>query len=166
MIISALALGTLATSRLSGGNRDDDRGDANTQVAQLHELHAAFHEAQSYNADPVLRAEHRELMSGLWTDDATLTITDANIQAVGKAQIMAFWEPRLFAPNTPNRVSLSPAFKTDFDVHGNTAEVYYECHIVDPATDKVLAHRAFSGTARKVRGDWMFQDIKIGPASL
>lgn len=139
---------------------------ANTQVALIHMLQAAFHEAQSYNDAPDTRNEHRQLMSELWADDATLTIVDANISLAGIAQILDFWEPRLFADNTPRRVSLVPSFRTAIDVHGENADIYFECHIVNPATDQVVAHRFFTGTARRVRGQWVFQDVEIGPASL
>src|SRR5712691_3881649 len=54
-------------------------------------------------------------------------------------------------------VSLSPTYKTKFDIDGHTASVYFECHYfnvaTDPSTGKPLwtavAHVEFDGSATK-----------------
>jgi hypothetical protein len=61
-------------------------------------------------------------------------------------------------------VALTPSYKESFDVHGNTATVYFECNYfnvaIDPVTQKPLwapvSHASFTGSARKVNGHWLF----------
>ena len=62
-------------------------------------------------------------------------------------------------------VALTPSYKESFDIHGDAAAVYFECHYfnvaIDPATQKpfwmAVSHASFSGLARKVEGRWLFK---------
>jgi len=73
----------------------------------------------------------------------------------------------LFQP--ANRiVTLAPAYLTHFDVHGNTATVYFQNHFfnVSPGTDGnplwiAVGHQVFQGTARKVDGRWLFAQSEV-----
>jgi hypothetical protein len=138
--------------------------DVSSQIGELHALQAAFHDALSYNGDPVASAQHLVLMGQLFADDATLTMVDANVHLQGNAAIVAFFANA--APFHNDFVSLSTAFRTTFDVDGDTANVYFECHFAHPATDVIFSHRFLSGTAKRVHGHWVFQDIEGGPAKL
>jgi hypothetical protein len=40
------------------------------------------------------------------------------------------------------------------------------CVLVDPATNMVMVRTHFSGTARKVNGEWVFWRISLAPATL
>lgn len=61
-------------------------------------------------------------------------------------------------------VALTPWYKESFDVNGNTATVYFECHYfnvaIDPATGKPLwtaaSHASFTASARKANGNRLF----------
>jgi len=61
-------------------------------------------------------------------------------------------------------VSLAPSYLTKFTVHGKNATVFFECHFfnvaIDPDTQAPLwaptAHLTFDGTARRVKGKWLF----------
>jgi len=65
---------------------------------------------------------------------------------------------------TSKLVALTPAYKEFFNVQGNTAAVYFECHYfsvaIDPATQRpfwtAVSHASFNGLARKVDGRWLF----------
>jgi hypothetical protein len=63
---------------------------------------------------------------------------------------------------------LAPAFKTEFDIHGNTADIYFECHYADPsATPYVLkSDLSATGTVKKVNGTWLFGNIVAASAPL
>jgi hypothetical protein len=106
---------------------DDDEA-ANTQIAELYQLQAAFHRAASIH-NP----------SGL---DSPETIN----QRV--SDMLSLWTGNRF-------VSLAPSFKTHFDIHGNTADVYFECHYFDANTWQDKSHVAFDGTADKDDGHWL-----------
>jgi hypothetical protein len=145
--------------------QEDGGGHASAQVARLHELHAAFHGAVSYNGDPADRADHLAFMEKLWAQNATLTVGGATYK--GRDAILG-WFNNVAGPfqNNHHWASLSPAYKTVTEPHGNTADIYFECILVDPATDKVVGKTAFGGTAKKVGGEWLFWNITVGPASL
>lgn len=144
---------------------DDGRERGNTQVARLHELQAAFHGAISYNGDPVDRAENLEFLETLWAPDATLTVGGTTLD--GRDAVMA-WFANSAPPFIQNRnwVSLTPSFRTEFEARGRKADISFICVLVDPATDMVVGKTSFSGTAKKVRGEWVFWDMNIAPTTL
>jgi hypothetical protein len=159
VLVCALALIPLVAPAVAGSGDD---GNANTQVARLHELQEAFHQAASYNGDPQDAADHLELLSTLWAPDATLTVGANTIS--GHDAIIAFFSNA--APYHHEWVSLAPSFRTRLEPHGDTADVYFECIYVDPATGKIVATPSLSGTAKKVQGNWMFWHMQAGQASL
>ena len=167
--------------------------DDNTQTVKLYKLQAAYHRAATVR-DPVngdspemITARLREVLS-LFTADAVLHLT------VGSANFDGFYlgngDPDDAATCPPpsadsnNRgtictlykyinpafqatnklVALTPSYKESFDVHGNTAAVYFECHYfnvaIDPTTQRpfwtAVSHASFNGLARKVEGRWLF----------
>jgi ketosteroid isomerase-like protein len=128
-----------------------------SDVAALHTLQSRFHESISGGGDI------DELMS-LWTDDATFSAGGSSYD--GKAEIRAFF---LQSPGfTHNWVSMSPTFKTRFQVYGRTANLYFECHFVDWQADPevVVTHTSLTGTANKVHGRWLFRHITVATVAL
>ena len=72
-------------------------------------------------------------------------------------------------------VELGPAYKTSFDIHGNTATVYFECWYFDaskydptsnPPILTLMSHPTAQGTATKVDGVWLLSFITGPPAEL
>lgn len=61
-------------------------------------------------------------------------------------------------------VSLAPSYLTSFTVNGKNATIFFECHFfnvaIDPNTQAPMwapaAHITFDGTARRVKGKWLF----------
>jgi hypothetical protein len=166
--------------------------DTNAQTAELYQLQAAFHRAGSVhdniNGDPddVITQRIRYMLS-LWTKDGVFVIAtggaaDGNYIGNGDPEDPATCpEP---SSNKNNRgtlctlfkyvagsfqpankvISLSPSYKTSFDVEGDFAALYFECHYfnvaIDPTTGKPLwtavSHVNFDGLAQKVHGQWKF----------
>src|SRR6476646_562883 len=88
----------------------------NEQVAEIYELQAAFHRAKS--------TQDIDLMMSLWAVDGKLTNqNDPNSPYIGAAQLSAFWLSS--GSFTHRRFSLVPSFKTQIDVHGNDAWLYF-----------------------------------------
>jgi hypothetical protein len=57
-------------------------------------------------------------------------------------------------------ISLSPAYATAFDIQGNTAKVYFQCHYFDVSSGDTwtpVLHIAFNGTATWQGGHWLLQ---------
>ena len=65
-------------------------------------------------------------------------------------------------------LSMTVAFRTNFDVDndGHSANLYLECHWVDPATGAFKVERSLTGTASKIHGTWVFQDVTAAPVGL
>jgi hypothetical protein len=71
-------------------------------------------------------------------------------------------------------VSLAPSYLTNFSVHGRTATVSFQCHFFNVAIDQntgkplwtAVAHLGFSGSARKIRGSWLFSNANVPPAGV
>lgn len=164
----------------------------NTQTSELYKLQAAYHRAATVR-DPVngdsadtIRDRVRDVLS-LFTPDAILYVnagsprdgyylgngdpedpstcpTPSN-DPNNRGTVCTFYKYVSGAFQAANRfVALTPSYKESFDVHGNTAAVYFECHYfnvaIDPVTQRPLwapvSHASFNGSARKVNGRWLF----------
>jgi len=185
----ARVAGTIVALAIAGGAAFADNG-ANTQTAELYQLQAEFHRAASVH-DPVngdsqavVDQRIREMLS-IWTEDGLLKLRVGNPSDgsfVGKGDVDSNCLPPSGNPanqgtlctffkyvagsfQTRNKfVSLAPAYKTSFSIHGNTSDVYFECHYfniaIDAVTGKPLwtqaSHVQFDGKARKEGGRWLF----------
>lgn len=162
------------------------------QIAQLEQLHGAFHAAlSSHNivtGDSQEEIDNRiRQILGLWVKDgyvqlATGSPYDGNY--IGRGDLNDPAQCPMPSMNPANQgtlctlyryvsasfklgniyISLTPAFKQSYDVTGNTALVFFECHFFDVATDpttgkpawKAVSHVAYNGAAAKVNGVWRF----------
>lgn len=151
--------------------------DTNTQLAELFELQAAFHRAASVHnpsgPDTLDTINERIVeMLSLWTDDGSLTLKTVSPArefnkgkgapgaascAAGSNTLCDFFTNVAGSFQPGNRfISLSPTYKIHFDILGNTASVYFECHYFDANNWQDRTHIAFDGTAEKVEGRWLF----------
>jgi ketosteroid isomerase-like protein len=140
-------------------------GDAESvQVAEIYQLQAAFHRAKT--------TQDLDLMMSLWADDATFINNSTGKTYVGSDQIRTFWMGS--GSFTHHRFSLVPSYKTQIDVHGDAAFLYFECHDIGDfasgsfgdATVKTIVNDTFlAGTLRNVHGNWVFWDMTAGPSS-
>ena len=161
LVRSARADGAAAEAR-----KDHDNDHILAQVAKLHELHAMFHEAGSGNGDPVTRAQHLTLLGESFANDATLTIAATGQVIKGRAAIVDFIAA---TPQYNNDwLSMTVAFRINFDVDrdGDAANIYLECHWVDPATGTFKVERSLTGTASKIHDTWVFQDVTAAAVTL
>jgi hypothetical protein len=156
-------------------------------VAELYQLQAAFHRAASVHSltgDPqtVINQRIQDMLT-LWTDNGVLVLAVGNPHDghyIGKGDLFSNCSPPSGDPNNQGTlctffkyvsgsfqpqnifVSLGPSYKTQFQVSGNTAMLYFECHFFDvsgsPPAWTARSHVAFMGSARKVDGQWLFSD--------
>jgi len=175
--------------------------DDNTQISELYKLQAAYHRAatvrDSLNGDSpdTITERVRDVLS-LFTSDAILYLhvgsprdgyylgngdpNDASTcptpsnDANNRGTLCTFYKYVSGPFQAASRfVGLTPSYKEFFDVHGNTATVYFECHYfnvaIDPSTGKpfwtAASHASFNGSARKVNGRWLFSyaDATVPP---
>jgi ketosteroid isomerase-like protein len=130
-----------------------------SQLAELHQVEEDFHLAGSYGGDI-------DLEMSLWANDATLTIASTGAVISGKDAIRTFWTGA--GPFTHYWVGLTPAFKLTADIHGDTAELSFQCVYVDPAVTPavVAADAILTGTVKKVHGKWLLWHMTSLPATL
>ncbi len=159
-VLAALSIVALTTSGPVGSARAAVSPE-NTQLAEILLLQAAFHETVSYNGDPEIRAQHLAELAQLWADDATLTAF--GVTYTGKDAIMAFFSGS--GPLNNNWASLAPSFRTEVEIHGDTAEYYFECYFVNAAGSIVVA-RSSGGTLIRVDGTWLFWQALLGVPTL
>ena len=127
------------------------------QLAELHQLEEAFHQAGSYGGN-------LDEMMSLWADGSTLT-AGTNTYS-GKDAIRAFFAAA--GPFQHNWVGLTKAFVFSADVQGDTAELSFQCDYVDPSVSPavVRVNSLLSGTVKKIQGKWLFWDMTAGPTPL
>ena len=89
------------------------------------------------------------------------TALDLAPRTVDRHAIMTFFAGAPFF--TQNWVGLSPSFRTEVDIHGDTAEVYIECIFLNESK-AIVAERSLSGTIRKINGNWRFWRMFNNPA--
>jgi ketosteroid isomerase-like protein len=95
-----------------------------------------------------------DLMMSLWAEDATFTV-DAGKTLTGKEAIRAFWlAAPVFQPAT-HWVSETPAYKLRATVDGDKGTLYFECHYVDAATEKVVRVVGADQQVARIDGEWL-----------
>jgi hypothetical protein len=128
------------------------------QVGEIYQLQAAFHRAKT--------TQDIDLMMSLWEVNGTLDVQgNTNSPFVGSEQIKSFWQTS--GSFTHRRFSLVPSFKTQIDVNGDQAWLYFECHDISDydLPDRAIASDTFlAGTVRNVGGKWVFSNMTAGKA--
>ena len=184
MVSIALAAYLMAAGSVTALANDDDSQDANKAIAQLYELQAAFHDAAGgAGVDATTKAKHLSEMLGLFTDDAILIVGttvyvgrgDVNTAcAPGSLTLCDFFQNHAgsFVLGR-NWAALTSLARTHFEVHGNRADVYFECHYFDVATAAKMSDVSYgllgqpsTGQARKVHGKWLLSFAEVGSPAL
>lgn len=181
IVLAATAIAG-SVSALADENDNQGPGEA---IAQLYELQAAFHEAAGgAGIDAATKAQHLQEMLDIWTADGVLIVgstvyegrgePNSSTCAPGSLTLCDFFQNHAgsFVLNR-NWAALTSISRTHFDVHGNMANVYFECHYFDVATGVKMADVSFglpdqpgSGQARRVDGKWLLSFAEVGSPAL
>jgi hypothetical protein len=153
-LVAFAAVGSLS------GVRSAQAGDVNTQTAEIHLLLTAVHQLTSYNGDAATREAHLATWTQLWAEDSTLSV-NGGAPIEGRDAVIEFFANGALFNN--NLVGLTPSFRKEIAIHGNTAEVYIECIFFNEQL-QLAAARSLSGTIRKVNGEWRFWRMNNDPA--
>jgi ketosteroid isomerase-like protein len=139
-------------------------GPESVQVAEIYQLQAAFHRAKT--------TQNLDLMMSLWSEDATFINRSTGTTYSGANEIRSFWQGS--GSFTHHRFSLVPSYKTQINVHGNEAFLYFECHDVgnfasgtfgDATVNTIVNDTFLAGRLRNVSGNWLFWNMTAGPSS-
>jgi SnoaL-like domain len=155
--LTGTALGAAAWAIPGVAQADTAAGSpASVQVAKIYRLQAAFHRAKT--------TQDLDLMMSLWAPDGTLTVQgDPHSPYTGTAALRSFWQNS--GSFTHRRFSLVPSFKTKINVHGDRAQLYFECHDIgdyDLASRFIASDTFLAGTVRHLGSDWVFSDMTAG----
>ena len=165
-------------------DRDDNQGPERA-IAQLYELQAAFHEAAGgAGIDAATKAKHLQDMLEIWTDDGILVVgstvyvgrgdPNSSTCAPGSLTLCDFFQNHAgsFVLGR-NWAALTTLARTHFEVHGNQADGYFECHYVDVATGLKMSDASYgllgqpsTGQARRVRGKWLLSFAEAASPAL
>lgn len=173
------------------------RGSNSNQELELYKVQAAFHRYATVH-DPangdlpeVITQRIRDMLS-LWTPDAVLSVQGFGAidgyyvgngdpdnestcpQPVGaegayRGTLCTYfkWVAGSFQEGS-KLIVLTPSYKTSFEVSGDTATGYWECHYYDVSTTpwtakvKIQTNTSF----QKVGGNWLFSSIDATPAGI
>lgn len=167
------------------------------QEAELYKLQAAFHRSATVH-DPVLGDSSevitqriREMLS-LWTSSAVLSVQGfgpidgyyigngdpddasscpkpAGTAGSYRGTLCTYFKWVAGSFQASNKfIVLTPSYLTSFDISGDTATGYWECHYYDvsatPWTAKVKIQTNTS--FQKVKGHWFLSSIEATPAGI
>src|ERR1700730_16627891 len=171
--ISLAATAAIAGSVSAFADEDANQGPGKA-IAQLYELQAAFHEAAGgAGVDAPTKAEHLQEILEVFTPDGILVVGTTVYAGRGEPNSSTCMPGSLtlcdFFQNHAgsfvlgrNWAALTSIARTHFEVHGNLAYVYFECHYIDVATNVKMASASVgvlgqpaSGQARRVGGKWL-----------
>jgi len=179
-LAAAAIVGAVSAPADEANNQGPD-----TAIAQLYELQAAFHEAAGgAGVDASTKAKHLQEMLQIWTADGVLVVgntvyagrgePNSSTCAPGSLTLCDFFQNHAgsFVLGR-NWAALTSITRTHFDVHGNLADVYFECHYFDVATGVKMSDASYgllgqpgTGQARRVAGKWLLSFAEAGSPPL
>lgn len=146
-----VALGAIVVALAACGG--SGRSSASEQVVQR--------QADLYAIDQIEKTWHRatstqdvDLMMTLWSPNATFT-PKPGVTLVGKKQIRSFWLKAPVFQRKNHWVSETPAYKIRITVNGDKGTLYFECHYVDPKTQKVVQSAGADEQVARIDGHWL-----------
>ena len=149
----ALAAAAVALAAGCGGSGHASGVDATVQreanLYEIDQIEVKFHRATSYH--------NLNLMMSLWAPGAVFNIDQETL--TGKAQIRQWFatQSKAFKPDDLWE-SDTPSYKIRVNLNGDKATMYFECHYIDPKTQKVAAWAGVTHTLQKINGRWLIVD--------
>jgi hypothetical protein len=162
-LIAGCALAALVAALMSGcgGASAASTADATVQkeadLYQITQIEAKFHRATS--------TQNLNLMMSVWAPGAVFNVDQQTL--TGKAQIRHWFatDNKAFQPGN-HWESDTPSYKIRATVNGDKGTLYFECHYVDPTTQKVVAFVGVQHEVQKINGTWLIVNSASQPASL
>jgi len=155
-LLVALQLG-LGRATASTASRSDAVTQREADLYEITQIEAKFHRATSHH--------DLNLMMSLWAPGAVFNIGTETL--VGKQQIRHWFATGNSAFKAgDNWESDTPSYKIRATVNGDKGTLYFECHYVDPATQKVVHYVAVQHQVQKVNGVWLITNSASQPAVL
>lgn len=150
LVVTLTACGTSQAS--STAEADTGR---KADMWDIDQLERKFHRATTYH--------NIDLMMSLYAPNATLVF--ASNTAVGKDQIRKFWleKSKSFKQYW---ISDTAVYKIKITVSGDRGTLFFECHYVDPKTEKVVSVTAADVDVARIDGRWLITNLTGASATL
>jgi ketosteroid isomerase-like protein len=161
--LAGCALAGIAAALLTGCGGSGKASAATAQMQrevdlyQITQIEAKFHKATS--------TQNLNLMMSLWAPGAVFNVSDQTL--TGKAQIRHWFatENGAFQPGN-HWESDTPSYKIRATVNGDKGTLYFECHYIDPKTQKVVHFVAVQHQVQKIDDKWLITNSAATPAVL
>jgi uncharacterized protein (TIGR02246 family) len=144
--LGVLVLSFAACGGSSGSSTSERAMQRQADLFAIDQIEKIWHRATS--------RQDVDLMMSLWAPNATFT-TGPGETRTGKKQIREYWLTT--APFQPENhwVSETPAYKIRITVNGDRGTLYFECHYVDPKTQKVIRVVGADQQVARIHGRWL-----------
>jgi ketosteroid isomerase-like protein len=107
-----------------------------------------------------LATKNIDLMMTIFADDAVLT-TPTGDKYAGAAAIRTFFSTKSVAMQPQNHwAALVPAYKVQVSVLGNSADLTFECHLVDIATSRMMLEHQIDMTLAHQADKWLVTSMR------
>jgi ketosteroid isomerase-like protein len=159
--LAGIVVALTAVTAGCGGTSKASAADAQLQreadLYQIDQIEAKFHQATS--------TQNLKLMMSLFAPGAVFNVDEQTL--TGKAQIRQFFatEAGAFQPGN-HWESDTPSYKLRATVNGDKGTLYFECHYIDPKTQKVVNYVAVQHQVQKIDGKWLITNSAASPAVL
>jgi ketosteroid isomerase-like protein len=121
--------------------------DAN--LYQIDQIEVDWHKATS--------THNLNLMMSLWAPGAVFNIDQQTL--TGKGQIRHWFATQNAAFQPQNHwESDTPSYKIRVTLNGDKGTLYFQCHYIDPKTQKVVSYPAVDHKVQKINGRWLIVD--------
>ena len=155
-LIGACALAGIVVAMTAGcgGSSTTSAADATMQreanLYEIDQIEAKFHKATS--------TQDLNLMMSLFAPGAVFNVDQQTL--TGKAQIRHWFatENKAFMPGN-HWESDTPSYKLRATVNGDKGTLYFECHYIDPKTQKVVAYVGVDHDVQKINGKWLIVEL-------
>ena len=153
--VAALLAAGCGGSSKSSVNEATLQREAN--LYEIDQIEVKFHRATS--------TQNLGLMMSLFAPGAVFNVDQQTL--TGKAEIRKWFatENKAFQPGT-HWESDTPSYKLKATVNGNKGTLYFQCHYIDPKTQKVVAVVGVDHNLQKINGTWLIVDSAASPATL
>jgi ketosteroid isomerase-like protein len=145
-VVVAALVGCGGSSKSSAADQLTER-DAN--LYQIDQIEVDWHKATS--------THNLNLMMSLWAPGAVFNIDQQTL--TGKAQIRHWFATQNAAFQPQNHwESDTPTYKIRVTLNGDKGTLYFQCHYIDPKTQKVVSYPAVDHQVQKINGRWLIVD--------
>lgn len=147
--LAALVVPTAFGGISSMSTRKDDVTQREADLYLIDQVEVKFHRATS--------THNLNLMMSLWAPGAVFNIDQQTL--TGKAQIRHWFatQNKAFMPGH-HWESDTPSYKIKINLTGDKATMYFECHYIDPKTEKVVTVAGVDHSLQKINGTWLITD--------